>query len=193
MNKDFPILPQALTGQASKTFDEQVTDVLADLLADLPAKKMKMPAPPKRNQNMKTSKAQAVDLLADLIPRAPVNPAYVWTAEEIVITLITHRCTCGISHSVPCPAMVRWTRPYGKQSITNRRFPREWEHLPRRVESGPDTLLNGCHICMAFAPTEIGESPLGPDDTDTRRPEVLGGVPERDDNPTVGIDLLDTL
>ncbi len=123
-------------------------------------------APRKQNANLKPrTKQTAASLLGDLLPPAPINPRFVWTAVAIHFPLASVICQCGREYLTPMEPMCVWTRPHGNQSVTNRRFPKEHAHLPKHQVVLATERVTGCFECMVARPTDIGTSPLGEEPT----------------------------
>ena len=128
--------------------------------------KVAFKAPRKQNANLKPkTKQSAASLLGDLLPPAPVNPRFVWTAVAIEFPIAHVTCLCGREYFVPMEPMCVWTRPHGDQRITNRRFPKDHHKLPSSQVVRTGEKLTGCFECGVARPTDIGNSPLGEEPT----------------------------
>lgn len=141
--------------------DLGLDDLIAEGAAILAAKKLKFGGPRSTNANLKRRAPTAQSILGDLIPAAPVNPAYKWTATRIEFHVATVKCACGHFFHVPNEPLCRWERPHQNQAVSNRRFPADWQSLPKRVISADaPTLVTGCMVCLTLTPAEISTGPL---------------------------------
>ena len=164
-----PISPDQVAEQRALSPEEEARLLLETF--GLPAVSFK--APRKQNANLKAPKKPSPSgIFGDLLPPAPINPRFVWTAVAVEFHHQTIVCTCAREYLVPMEPMCVWTRPHGEQRVTNRRFPRNYHELglPTSTVAHPPARVNGCPECLKAVPQEVGDSPLGDDPTPLATP-----------------------